>query len=92
MTKDNQKNIQTKTAIIKRKFIGIVVSNKMEKTLVVRIESRKLHHKYNKYYKVSKNYYVHDQKEIAKEGDKVAFVECRPLSKSKRWRLTEIIK
>jgi len=75
-----------------RKFEGQVVSASMKKTAVVKVEAMKLHGKYNKYYKVSKNYLVHDEKGEAKPGDRVSFVECRPLSKNKRWRLVRIIK
>jgi small subunit ribosomal protein S17 len=72
---------------IKRKFKGTVVSNKMDKTVVVRVERAKKHPKYLKIYKVSKNYKVHDPENKFKVGDKVEFVECRPMSKDKRWRV-----
>lgn len=72
---------------IKKKFKGVVVSNKMEKTAVVRVDRVKTHRKYHKQYTVSKNYKVHDEKNVAKVGDTVEFVECRPMSKDKRWRL-----
>lgn len=75
-----------------RKFIGTVVSAVMQKTVVAKVETMKLHSKYNKFYKVSKKYHVHDAKGEAKIGDEIKFVECRPLSKTKRWRLTEILK
>ena len=76
---------QNKT--IKRKFSGVVVSDKMNKTRVVEVESTKIHPKYKKRYTVSKNFKVHDEKNRYKAGDKVSFVECRPLSKDKRWRM-----
>lgn len=69
-----------------------MVSAAMQKTIVVRIDTMKLHTKYNKYYKVSKKYLVHDEKGEAKSGNLVKFVECRPLSKNKRWRLVEVLK
>jgi len=72
---------------LKRVFSGIVVSDKMDKTMVVKVERVKIHPKYNKRYKVHKNYKVHDDRESFKPGDKVKFVECRPLSKGKRWRV-----
>lgn len=72
---------------IKRKLKGIVVRNKMDKTVVVRVDHVRAHPKYKKQYTVSKNYKVHDEKENSKIGDVVEFVECRPLSKTKRWRL-----
>ncbi|MDD4271518.1 MAG: 30S ribosomal protein S17 [Patescibacteria group bacterium] len=76
-----------KKEIIKRKFIGIVVGDKMDKTRVVSVESVKVHPMYKKRYKVNKKYKVHDEKNLYKAGDKVQFIECRPLSKDKRWRM-----
>ncbi|MCX6781514.1 MAG: 30S ribosomal protein S17 [Candidatus Magasanikbacteria bacterium] len=84
MNSDNKKNT------IRRQFSGTVVSAAMNKTVVVNIESRKLHPKYKKYYRVNKKYHVHDEKGTAKTGDKVVFVECRPISKTKRWRLVSV--
>ena len=78
--------------ITKREFTGIVVSTLMNKTIVVNVERRKLHPKYKKSYRVNRKYHVHDEKSAAKTGDKIKFVECRPLSKTKRWYLTEILK
>ena len=77
---------------IKREFEGKVVSAGMQKTVVVKVDTMKLHTKYNKYYKVSRKYPVHDEKGQAKTGDTVRFAECRPLSKTKRWRLEAVIK
>jgi len=74
----------------KRKFEGQVVSAAMTKTVVVRVDTMKLHPKYNKSYKVSNKYHVHDEKSEAKVGDKVVFVESRPISKTKKWRLIEV--
>jgi small subunit ribosomal protein S17 len=73
--------------IIKRKFNGVVLSDKMDKTIVVRVESVKRDPKYKKRYTVAKKYKVHDEANKYKEGDKVEFVECRPLSKDKKWRV-----
>ncbi|MFC1613055.1 30S ribosomal protein S17 [Patescibacteria group bacterium] len=73
--------------IDKRIFNGKVVSDKMEKTIIVKVERVKLHKKYKKRYTVSKGYKVHDEKGQYKIGDNVRFVECRPLSKDKRWRV-----
>jgi small subunit ribosomal protein S17 len=75
-----------------REFTGKVVSAAMNKTIVVRVDSMKMHSKYQKQYRVSKKFHVHDEKGIAKVDDMVRFVECRPLSKTKRWRLVEVIK
>ncbi|MEI8360888.1 MAG: 30S ribosomal protein S17 [bacterium] len=72
---------------IQRKFNGVVVSDKMDKTIVVKVESTKVHPKYGKRYIRSEKYKVHDETNQFKEGDKVTFVECRPLSKDKRWRV-----
>lgn len=77
----------TDNKIIKRKFSGVVVSDKMNKTRVVSVESVKVHSLYKKRYTVSKKYKVHDEKNLYKIGDKVRFIECRPLSKDKRWRM-----
>jgi len=73
--------------VTRRKFSGLVVSDKMDKTIVVSVESVKMHPKYKKRYTVSKKYKVHDEKNLYKEGDKIQFLECRPLSKDKRWRV-----
>lgn len=81
------KDINTKKQIIKRRFNGIVVSDKMDKTIVVKVDRVKIHPKYKKRYTVSKKYKVHDEKNQFKQGDKVTFVECRPLSKDKRWKI-----
>lgn len=78
---DNKKNVN------KKKFNGVVVSDKMDKTITIKVESAKMHKKYGKRYVVSKKYKVHDELNKYKEGDKVSFTECRPLSKDKRWRV-----
>lgn len=75
-------------AAIHRKFSGVVVSDKMDKTVVVKVETTKVHPKYGKRYVESVKYKVHDEKNQSKTGDKVSFVECRPLSKDKRWRIS----
>ncbi len=75
------------SAVIHRRFTGVVVSDKSDKTIVVRVESVKKHPKYQKRYTVSQKYKVHDEKNEFKTGDKVSFVECRPLSRDKRWRV-----
>lgn len=72
-----------------RSFRGTVVSNSMQKTIVVRVDDHKRHPKYNKSYRTSAKFHVHDEKGVAKPGDIVDFVECRPLSKTKRWRLVQ---
>lgn len=72
---------------INRIFKGVVISSKMDKTIVVKVDRVKFHPKYLKRIKVSRKYKVHDEKKECKPGDKVIFQECRPLSKDKRWRL-----
>ena len=70
---------------------GVVVSDKMDSTLVVAIVERVTHPRYGKTVQRTKKLYVHDEKNEAKIGDKVRVQETRPLSKLKRWRLTEIV-
>jgi len=72
---------------ILRKFKGEVVSDKMAKTVVARVDRFQMHPKYQKRYKVSRKYKVHDEKNQYKVGDVIEFVECRPLSKDKKWRV-----
>ena len=77
----------------KRKFLfGIVVSDKMQKTRVVKVEWTSKHSKYNKAIKHAQKYKAHDEKNEAKIGDHVRIMETRPLSKDKRWLISEIIK
>jgi small subunit ribosomal protein S17 len=75
----------------KQTLQGVVVSDKMDKTIVVEITMRKLHPLYKKYLTRSKRIKAHDEKNEAREGDTVSVVECRPLSRDKRWRLASII-
>ena len=70
---------------------GIVSSDKMDCTLVVYVHDRVRHPKYGKTVQRTKKLYVHDEKNEAKLGDRVRVVETRPLSKTKRWRLVEIL-
>ena len=71
--------------------VGVVVSNKMQKTIVVAIENRSAHPKYGKPVVKTKKYKVHDEENKCNEGDRVRIRETRPLSRTKRWELTEII-
>lgn len=71
----------------KKYFQGIVESVSMNKTIVVRCDRVKMHPLLKKRFIMSKHFHVHDEKNDAKVGDTVQFVECRPLSKTKRWRL-----
>ncbi len=70
---------------------GLVVSNKMAKTVVVAVETRRVHPLYKKAVRVTKKYKAHDENNACKIGDKVKIVETRPLSKEKRWRVAEIV-
>lgn len=72
--------------------IGTVVSNKMQKTIVVAVEERVRHPLYGKTIKRTKKFKVHDENNICNVGDVVKIMETRPLSKEKRWRLVEIVK
>lgn len=73
-----------------RTFSGVVVSTGMKKTATVKVDTMKMNEKYQKKYTVSKKFHVHDENGSAKVGDTVIFVECRPLSKTKRWRLVSV--
>ena len=71
--------------------VGKVVSNKMDKTIVVAIEDHVRHPKYNKIMKRTIKIHAHDEQNVCSIGDKVSVMETRPFSKTKRWRLVEII-
>ncbi|MGK7947152.1 MAG: 30S ribosomal protein S17 [Microcystaceae cyanobacterium] len=71
--------------------VGVVVSNKMDKTVVVAIENRSRHPKYQKTVVNTKKYKVHDEDNQCKEGDRVRIQETRPLSRTKRWTVAEIL-
>ena len=75
----------------KQELIGKVVSDKNDKTITVLVETYKTHPLYGKRVKYSKKYAAHDEKNIAKVGDKVRIVETRPLSKTKHFRLVEVV-
>ncbi len=70
---------------------GLVVSNKMDKTVVIAIIERVRHPKYDKFITRTKKLYAHDEANDAKTGDKVRVVETRPMSKTKRWRVVEVL-
>ena len=75
----------------KRSFVGLVTSDKMDKTIVVTIATKKMERLYKKYVTRTKKYMAHDENNDAHVGDTVRIVECRPLSKNKCWRLAEIV-
>ena len=76
---------------VRKERKGVVVSDKMDKTIVVRVTRRIRHPLYGKEMSQSRKYHVHDEANEAKTGDTVRIVESRPLSRLKRWRLVEIV-
>lgn len=76
---------------LRKERIGVVVSNKMDKTIVVAVETKEKHPIYGKFVNKTKKFYAHDENNECGEGDRVHIMETRPLSKTKRWRLVEII-
>ena len=87
MTNQNQNNRTT----LRKERVGVVLSDKMQKTIVVRISRKALHPKFGKVIEKSNKFKVHDEKNEAKIGDRVRIVETRPISRDKRWRLVEIL-
>ncbi|MGY3814616.1 30S ribosomal protein S17 [Globicatella sulfidifaciens] len=81
----------TETRNQRKVYQGRVVSDKMDKTITVQVDTRKVHPKYGKRVKYSKKYKAHDELNSAKEGDIVRIMETRPLSATKRFRLLEIV-
>jgi small subunit ribosomal protein S17 len=77
---------------VRKELKGVVVSKSGNKSLVVRVERRVHHPFYGKVMRLVKKFHVHDEANSAAEGDRVLIVECRPMSRLKRWRLVEIIK
>jgi small subunit ribosomal protein S17 len=86
MPQNSQKRSDRKTRI------GTVISDKMDKTITVRVDMTSMHPVYNKLVRTSTKFKAHDEKDTAGMGDTVKIEETRPLSKTKRWRLVEIIK
>src|SRR5215831_17087966 len=77
---------------LKNEKVGQVVSTKMQKTIVVEVSRRVPHPLYKRIIGKRKKFYAHDEEGTAKNGDIVRIIECRPLSKLKRWRLVEVIR
>jgi small subunit ribosomal protein S17 len=75
----------------RQELIGKVTSAKMEKTIVVEVQRLVQHPKYRRVVRISKKFYAHDEKRVAKQGDTVSIVSTRPLSRLKRWRLKEVL-
>ncbi len=76
---------------LRKERVGIVVSNKMDRSISVMVERKVMHPKYGKFVKKSTKFMAHDEKNECGMGDTVRIMETRPLSKNKRWRLVEII-
>ena len=76
---------------LRKERIGVVSSNKMDKTVTVAIKWKEKHPIYGKFVNKTKKYHAHDEKNEAHVGDRVLLMETRPLSKTKRWRLVEIL-
>ena len=95
MAEETKKTETTATPSVARgqrkERVGEVISNKMAKTIVVRVERRFPHPKFRKVVTAYKKFYAHDEKGEAKPGDRVRIEETRPLSKTKRWRLIEVV-
>ena len=83
--------MQVKIRGRRKEVVGVVTSDKMDKTVVVEKERRVKHSRYGKFIRKSTVYKVHDEENKAKVGDKVEIKEVRPLSKTKRWRLVRIL-
>lgn len=76
---------------LRKERVGVVVSNKMEKTIVVAVRWKEKHPIYGKFVNKTRKFHVHDEKNEAGIGDTVRIMETRPMSKTVRWRLTQII-
>jgi len=93
---EETKNLQTAATTTatrghRKERVGEVISNKMTKTIVVRVERRFPHSRFKKVVTQYNKFYAHDEKSEAKPGDRVRIQECRPVSKTKRWRLVEVV-
>ena len=76
---------------LRKERVGVVTSNKMEKSIVVKVERKVKHPMYGKFMKKTTKFVAHDEKDDCNEGDTVRIMETRPLSKRKNWRLVEIV-
>jgi small subunit ribosomal protein S17 len=86
---EETKNVEARGK--RKERVGEVISNKMTKTIVVRVQRRFPHPKFKKIVTAYKKFYAHDEKGEAKPGDRVRIVETRPMSKLKRWQLVEVV-
>src|SRR5215469_1029284 len=92
MADATQQDSKTGAPGLKVEKVGEVVSTKMQKTIVVEVSRRVPHPLYKRIIGKRKKFYAHDEEGSAKKGDIVRIVECRPLSKLKRWKLTEVVR
>ena len=83
--------VQMETRNLRKTRQGVVISNKMDKTIVIAAKFKEKHPIYGKFVQKTKKYHVHDEKNEANIGDTVLIMETRPLSKTKRWRLVNIV-
>jgi small subunit ribosomal protein S17 len=79
------------TRNLRKERIGLVTSNKMDKSIVVSVERKVKHEKYGKFIKMTSKFVAHDETNTCNVGDTVKIMETRPLSKSKNWRLVEVV-
>ncbi len=89
---DTATTSSTQARALRKTRVGEVISDKMDKTVVVKTVTRVPHPKFGKIVKQVKKFHVHDEKNEAKIGDRVSIMETRPLSRLKRWRLVEVIR
>ncbi len=89
---DNQVSSEGSSRGLAKFQEGLVVSDKMDKSVVVKVTTHKMHPKYKKFVLSSQKYVAHDEANACGEGDEVRIVECRPLSKTKRWRVQNVLK
>ncbi|MDZ7847492.1 MAG: 30S ribosomal protein S17 [Owenweeksia sp.] len=82
---------QNSTRNLRKERTGIVTSNKMEKSITVSVERKRKHPMYGKFIKLTRKFHAHDEKNECNTGDTVRIMETRPMSKTKNWRLVEII-
>ncbi len=92
MTQQSATTTQQPKTSRRQQKVGRVVSNKMDKTIVVVVETLKKHRIYKRTYKQTKRFYAHDEENTCQIGDTVRIEESRPLSRLKRWRLVEVVK
>jgi small subunit ribosomal protein S17 len=91
-TEPQQQELKKNSMQKRRNVVGVVVSNKMQKTIIVQVDRQVCHSLYKKYIEKSHRYKAHDEKNEAKIGDRVCLVESRPLSREKRWVLQSILR